>query len=135
MEWKVSYSNGNSFEDFLGSSTGELLVSMVILVIIMSAIALCIVLPYIHKKQKALFGTDDKNKYETVTVDAKLISKTENPVNNGIGTYASMIFELENGNRLEFKFPNLYNYSHMIIGDKGKLSYAGRAFINFEHTK
>ena len=139
MEWKVSYNDGNSLENFLNSSAGESIISIVIgtliLFVILFLIATCIFLPYLHKKQKAIYGTNDKEKYQTVIVEAKLISKTENPINNGIGTYASMIFELENGNRLEFKFPNLYNYSHMIVGDKGKLSYAGRTFINFEYTK
>ena len=43
-----------------------------------------------------------------------------------------VVFELSNGNRLEFAIKNPTTYGIMVEGDCGTLKYQGKKFISFE---
>ena len=47
--------------------------------------------------------------------------------------YSHIIFECNDGQRLDFAFKaNDTKYHSIVIGDTGSLTYAGKAFVDFQ---
>ncbi len=65
--------------------------------------------------------------------NAKIVARTitPHPINKEV-MVNKIVFELENGSRVELAIKDPNNYGVMVEGDYGTLKYQGKKFIGFE---
>ena len=86
------------------------------------------------KANKDIYGDNEVG--ETVKeATAKIVEKnsTAHPLSPTIMVNA-IVFELENGNRVELAIKDSSVYGVLIVGDCGTLSYQGKKFVSFERN-
>ncbi|MBQ8909764.1 MAG: DUF2500 domain-containing protein [Oscillospiraceae bacterium] len=82
-----------------------------------------------------IYGDDE---YGPILEDrnAKIIARrtTPHPLNQAL-MVNRVVFELADGNRMEFAIRDLNTYAIMVEGDRGTLRYQGKKFISFERDR
>ena len=78
---------------------------------------------------KDVLGENETGKPETVT--AKIVQKKTYTPNYSVDRFNFVIFEKENGERIEMVIKNNEEYKLMIEGDVGKLTSIGKKYISF----
>ena len=114
---------------------------MGILIIIM-VIALPFAVAKYKKHNKEIYG-DDEYGATHEEKNAKIIARrsvphphlNQSPYVKQQVMINMIIFELENGNRVEFAIKDPTTYETLIVGDCGTLTYQGKRFIRFEREK
>lgn len=121
-----------SINDLLESDT--FLPTIFIVFLLVMIVAIPIGLAVGKKTNDTIYGDDE---YDTTTEEnnAKVLARrtSPHPLNQTI-MINMVVFELENGNRVELaiKDPNIYGI--MVEGDCGTLKYTGKKFIGFERN-
>ena len=96
-------------------------------------IGLIIVIPIlkviINKYHKSIYGDRGDTSYPLLTENAKIISKRVTPYQIPIYYIG---FELENNTRIELAIKDKTKYGILVEGDRGKLTYRGKVFIDFQ---
>lgn len=105
-------------------------ICMVIFVVI-ALIAFPIGFSRAKQTNKSIFG-DDESGTPTERKKVKILARrtSPHPLNQTI-IINMVVFEFENGNRLELAIKDATTYGTMIEGDIGFLSYQGKKFISF----
>ena len=87
------------------------------------------------KENDKIYGEDDNTAPRIELNNVKIVAKrsTPHPINNTI-MVNYIVFESEDGNRLELaiKDPNIYGI--IVEGDIGTLTYQGKKFIDFRRS-
>ncbi len=102
-----------------------------------SGIVYLIKLPFSKMKLKKIntkiYGEDDID-INNISVEDNVTVIRKASVNHPMDNEPKInvvIFELSNGARLQLAIKNKNCYGSIMIGDKGRLEYQGRRFINF----
>ncbi len=133
--YSFSVSSNKGFIDTMndidpnGFTIKFLLLSGVIFLVVLGFVLIQVI-----KRNNNLLGKNDLQTCKQITMFAKVIDKRDlRPGGNVADPYCHIIFESENGDRLDFAFRvNDSKYHSIVIGDSGSLTYAGRAFIDFQ---
>lgn len=117
-----------SIDDF---TSMDLTPVFVILVFVM-IIALPVGLAMGKKTNNNIYG-DDEYRATTEEKNAKIIAKRSAPHPLSPTVIVNMVvFELENGSRVELAIKDSTTYGIMVEGDCGTLKYQGKKFVGFE---
>ncbi|HEY8363629.1 MAG TPA: DUF2500 domain-containing protein [Tissierellaceae bacterium] len=76
------------------------------------------------------------NKQPVLSVVARVVAKRTNVSRHGNNTHSTsyyVTFEVESGDRIEFKVPG-EEYGMLAEGDVGKLTFQGTKFIKYERA-
>ncbi len=122
------------FEDELEgffAEIGPVMLSVFLLGLILIPIIILVMHNNAKKNQNNVLGTSDIANYQKTCIKAKVVNKINKNVNNYNDPFNHIIFEKENGERLEFALRDENIYNNIIVGDKGLLTFAGNAFIDF----
>ncbi len=85
-----------------------------------------------RKSSKKIFGDNESGAItEKTNVIIKALKTTPHPLNLSIHINM-VVFELEDGSRLEFAIKDSAIYGTMAEGDCGTLKYRGKKFISFD---
>ncbi len=108
-------------------------ICMVMFVIIM-VIALPIGIAMGKKTNKSIYGDDEFGSITQVK-GAKIVARrtSPHPLNQTV-MINMVVFELSNGERIEFAIKDPNTYGVMVEGDFGTLSYRGKKFIRFDRN-
>ncbi len=120
-----------------GDEIGEVIqdnAGMIIFTILLSGILFIVgslvFLKWMKKSQSNTLGTDDIENYKKICIKVKVVNKV-NKTANYTDPFNHIIFEKEDGERLNFALQDVQKYNDIVVGDEGLLTYAGRAFIDF----
>ena len=128
---------GDKLEDFIKDG-GGIVVNLVIFILIGLAIGIPITVIIwarcVKKNNDNILGVNDLYAHSRITINAKVISKRDFQVNAGMpDPFHHIMFECEDGLRLDFAFQRTdERYNTIFVGDKGSLTYAGKAFVDFQ---
>ncbi len=100
--------------------------------IVFAFVFIFLVIPMLKKssqKTKEIFGENEIGKPETVK--AKIVfKKTYSPMGS-IEQFNFVIFEKQNGARIELAIKDNEQYKMMLEGDEGTLTHTGKRYISF----
>lgn len=119
----------NSFLD--ADLTMPIIITFIILVVVL-IFALPVGLNVAKKTNNNIYGDDE---YEAIKEEknAKIVAKRTTPHPLSPTVMINMVvFELENGNRIELAIKEPNTYGIMVEGDVGTLKYQGKKFVEFE---
>lgn len=87
------------------------------------------------KTQNDIYGDDYTDTADIITTHAKVASRRggPHPLTPTV-TINYVVFEFDDGKRVELAIKDTTVYSIMIEGDAGTLKYAGKKFISFERN-
>ncbi len=128
---------GDKMEDFIKDGGGDVINSLIfalIVVAIGTPIILIILARRMKKNNDNILGVNDLYAHSRITINAKVISKRDFQVNAGMpDPFHHIMFECEDGLRLDFAFQRTdERYNTIFVGDNGSLTYAGKAFVDFQ---
>lgn len=118
-----------SINDFFNDSSVPLI--MGILFVVIMIIALPIGIANGKKTTNAIYG-DDSDQDHPQEKKAKVLAKrtSPHPLNQTI-MINMVVFEFENGTRLELALKDQNEYGLLVEGDEGTLRYQGKKYISF----
>ncbi len=113
--------------------------SLIPFLLIATVIGLIVAIPmwmrFVNKSTNSLFGEEEIGELE----EEKNVKVLEKRVNSFQGikgaTYNTVVFEMENGNRVELGIKSQDVFSVMIEGDVGTLKYRGKKIESYERNK
>lgn len=90
----------------------------------------------LKKANDRIYGNVDDYGDVTRLHNVKIVAKRQAPHLMDSSIKINMIvFELENGNRIELAIKDSQVFGVMVEGDYGTLSYQGKRFVHFERNK
>ena len=75
----------------------------------------------------------NNNNSPRITSDASVVAKRTKVWGDHSHTTYFATFQFESGDRLELEVPH-NRFGYLVEGDKGKLTFQGTRFLNFERT-
>lgn len=127
FSYKKGFSIGDIFEN---EEFAAVVVIFIILVIVCTLIGTLVILLFTHQRNSQLLGTQDRYNCAHISVNATIINKAYGAPNTTT-PFDSITFEFEGGERKEFYLSDKALFNSLIVGDKGILTYAGKALISF----
>lgn len=105
---------------------------MLMLLVIVAIFAIPVGIAMSKKINNNIYGDNEYGETkEEKNAKIMAIRTARHPLNQGVMINMA-IFELENGNRLEFAIKDPTTYGIMVEGDCGTLKYQGKKFVSFE---
>ncbi len=124
----IYFGGGDMDEETAGVMLGALV--FVIIVVVVSAIIAS--LSNASKKSEIL-GESDRERCPRLREQAVVVNKTEpgKPGTPDYNFYPHIVFDLSGGRRIKLAIQDRNVFDSIVVGDRGMLEYAGRAFISF----
>ncbi len=118
-----------SIDDLLKDDS--LIPTMLIIFFVIMIIALPVGIAMSKKANNDIYGSDEYDEIKTER-NAKIIARRSTPHPMNASVLVNMVvFELENGIRVELAIKDPNTYGIMVEGDCGTLKYQGKRFISF----
>lgn len=104
--------------------------------IILAALIVIFLIPVLRKSSSVTEELCGDNEYgEQITARAKILSKSTYTPNWSVERMHFIIFEKENGERIEMVIKDDAEYKMMFEGDVGTLTHIGKKYISFTRNK
>ena len=120
----------DELEDFFAEIGPEMIVVFLLGLLIIPIIVL-VMHNNAKKNQNNVLGTNNIANHQKICIKAKVVNKINKNVNNYNDPFNHIIFEKEDGERLDFALRDENIYNNIVVGDEGLLTFAGHAFIDF----
>lgn len=103
------------------------------MLIVLAIVLIFVVIPLIKKSSettKRIFGEDEHGNPETV--QAKVVSKSIYSPYRSLENFNFILFEKNNGERIELAIKDDEQYKTILEGDIGMLTHIGKKYLSFK---
>ncbi len=130
----VFRNEGMSINDMLNEDIPPEVFIIVGITVLIGVIFLLIACSKVIKQSGDIYGSNDIGAVRSIDNAKVLICKiSPHPLNNANSLY-TVIFELEDGERLSFAIKDINTYNLFVEGDVGTLCFQGKRLISFERN-